>query len=109
MADATVRDDQVLPGSSTFVDAKGQKGAVIDAGSLSYAVDNTAVATVSQPDPANPGDPNGFVINPVAVGSIVLSMKATSNAGATAISDSKTVDVTPGLAVSGTISFGAPR
>ena len=110
MADGTVRNDQVLPGTSVFTDAKGDKGAVIDAGSLAYSVDNPALATVSQPDPANSGDPDSFVLTPVGpIGTVVVSMKATSNGGATALSDSKSVNITAGLAVSGAIVLGAAR
>lgn len=110
MADASIRNDQVQPGTSVFTDSKGQTGAAIDAGSLSYSVDNPALASVSQPDPQNPSDPNGFVLTPVGpAGTVVVSMRATSNGGANALSDSKSVDITPGSAVSGAITLGAAR
>ena len=119
MSDASMLITQTLPGTSVFVDAAGLKGAQIDAGSLAYSVDNTTVAAVITPDPQNASDPLSFQVTPnagsVPAGTTVtvsLSMRATSGAGATTLTDSKSIDVVAppaGVAAKGSIVLGQPR
>jgi len=110
MADASVRVDQVLPGTTVFTDIDGNKGAVIDDGSLAYSVDNAALASVAMDTQGSGGDPTAFILTPVGtLGTVVVSMKATAKGGTVPLSDSKSVDITAGAAVAGTIVLGAPR
>lgn len=107
-----VTDAQELPGSVSFTDAAGQPGAVIDAGSLAYAVDDTALANVVSPDPQDPaGDPATFVIQWAGqkLGMGQLQVTATSGGGANQLTGVGSFQFVAGDATQEAVNFGAPR
>ncbi len=103
---ATITDSQLIKGTLTTVNKKGQPASV-QLGTIEYSSSNESVFTVTE----DPDNENGFTVTAVGAGSGQLNYSADADLGEGVVTISGFTDivVTPAQATGFNVTFGQPE